>query len=107
MMMKHIDYSRLLTQARLLHSDLRSCSRLPEDEAERLALYRAVRKHLDIFYAIADHTERREPTGAARELILDAMYHIGTSENGFLEAEGLDHRYGLLLEAVKDASNLL
>jgi hypothetical protein len=110
MTMKHVDYTRLLTQARRLHTDLRSCPRSQETQAERLALYHTVQKKLDVVCAganvIGPGDQAAEISRAARELILDAMYQVGKSQEGLLGPEGLDHRYELLLESVKDSSNL-
>src|SRR5437762_1917180 len=99
-MMKKIDVAHLLTQARLLHADLRSCSESTNTHAEKLALYKATRKRLDAAHSAAGEMgrEQRQPAfcRVVQELILDSEYHIGTSENGFLPAEGFDHRYELL-----------
>jgi len=98
-----MDYIRLLTQARLLHTDLRTSRPSAETEGERSALYKAVRKKLDLFYAAAGDVSRDRPAvtlfSATRELILDAMYHIGLSENGF------HRRYDLLEHSVKGLSH--
>ena len=108
--MKQIDHTRLLTHARLLHTDLRACFESPGSDAERRALYQVVMRNLEVLNAAGARTGRVPDattiSRATQELVLDAMYHAGMAESRLLEAEEVDQRYGLLLESVKGSSNL-
>ena len=108
--MKQIDYTRLLTHARLLHTDLRGCLQSTGSDAERRALYQVVKRNLEALNADGANIGRVPDVTtifrATQELIFDALYHAGMAENRFLEAEEVEQRYGLLVESVKGSSNL-